>query len=644
MCGISGYWRWQHKAPQQELLNIVWLMSRAIAHRGPDADGHWADAALGLAFGHRRLSILDVSSAGAQPMLSPDGKAVLVLNGEIYNFGELQRELESQSLAPRWRGHSDTEVLLAALRAYGIEKTLSKIQGMFAFAYADLAEKKLFLARDRFGEKPLYVYQDDSSLAFASELKAIRQVPGFDGTLCRDAMAEYLAYAYVPGSRAIYARVQKILPGHFAVLNLASEIPPNLVQISYWSAQESAQLARRHPIFDERVVEKKLEDLLRQSVQSRMVSDVPLGAFLSGGIDSSMIVAMMQQGRTQKIKTYSIGFQEMEYNEAHHARAVAHHLGTDHHEHIVTADEAMAVIPQLSQMYDEPFADSSQIPTFLVSQLARRDVTVALSGDAGDELFGGYNRYRLAPRIWKILRPLPLSFRRAVMTAITRIAPNTLDAAVFALGVLLPKLRQQKLWGDKIHKLADLFDAADEHRLYQRLLSFCPLQWVYGASHAHDQAIDSMGNFLDDMMLHDTLNYLPGDILTKVDRASMAVGLEARVPFLDTELYAFAWSLPQEMKICHNKGKHLLRQVLYRYVPRTLIDRPKMGFGVPIADWLRGPLRPWAEDLLAHNKLTDGEYLNAVAIRQKWDEHQSGSRNWHQQLWAVLMLQAWRNP
>jgi asparagine synthase (glutamine-hydrolysing) len=640
MCGINGYWRWQRDLPQQELLNIIFGMSQAIMHRGPDGDGYWADAALGLALGHRRLSILDLSSAGAQPMVSADGNGILILNGEIYNFNELRAELDAQNLSPAWRGHSDTEILLACLRAYGVTATLAKIQGMFAFAYADLNEKKLFLARDRFGEKPLYFYQDDIGFAFGSELKAIRTLPHFDAALSRNALAEYMAYAYVPGEQAIYGRAHKLAPGHYMVIDLAHAAAPQLKQIAYWSALNTAKAARQNLIHDEASAIDQL--LLKKSVQAQMVADVPLGAFLSGGIDSSAVVALMQANSTQKIKTYSIGFTEASYNEADYARAVAAHIGTDHHEYIVTPQEAMNVIPHLPAIYDEPFGDSSQIPTFLVSQLARRDVTVTLSGDAGDELFGGYNRYFLTPRIWQCLRPLPTAMRHAFMNIITKISPGNVDATVRALSAIIPKLKNIKLAGDKFHKLAGLLDAPDEHGLYHRLHTFWPLDIVQGADGATHETIDDVGSLMDDMMLHDTINYLPGDVLVKLDRASMAVSLESRVPFLNTDLFSFAWSLAPELKTRGGKGKYVLRQMLYRHVPPALIDRPKMGFGVPIGDWLKGPLRPWAEELLTPEKLSDGGYLHAAPILKKWQEHQSGVRNWHYYLWPVLMFQAWR--
>ena len=642
MCGINGYWRWKHDAPQQELLNIVWKMSQAIAHRGPDADGHWADERLGLAFGHRRLSIIDLSSAGAQPMQSADGNGVLVLNGEIYNFAEVRDELNAKGLAPKWRGHSDTEVLLAALRAWGIEQTLQKITGMFAFVYADIANKKLFLARDQFGEKPLYLYQDDTAFAFASELKAIRAIPHFDGAMDRNALASFMAYSYVPGQQAIYARASKLAPGHYAAIDLANAVVPTIKQIPFWSALDVAKKARQNLITDEVAAREQLEVLLKKSVKQQMMADVPLGAFLSGGIDSSAVVALMQSGHTQKIKTYSIGFTEANYNEAGYARAVANYLGTDHHEYTVTPQEAMDVIPKLPQMYDEPFADSSQIPTFLVSQLARRDVTVSLSGDAGDELFGGYNRYILTPKIWKMLAPVPTGLRGAVMKLLQTISPNTVDGAVRALSTLIPKLKQTKQAGNKFHKLVGLLDAVDEEVLYHRLHTFWPLQIVQGADNADHEHIEECGDLMDDMMLHDTINYLPGDILVKLDRASMAVSLESRVPFLDPDLFAFAWSLPHHMKTRHGQGKYLLRQMLCQHVPQALIDRPTMGFGVPIGDWLRGPMRGWAEDLLSESRLSDGGYLHPAAILQKWQEHLSGTRNWQAHLWTVLMFQSWR--
>lgn len=643
MCGIAGYFRFQRDMSADSLQHIVREMSNAIAHRGPDADGHWAYPELGVAFGHRRLAIIDTSPAGAQPMISADGQGILTLNGEIYNFQELRNEYElSRGGAPPggWRGYSDTEVLLEVLRHWGVAATLPKLNGMFAFGYADLSTKKLYLARDRFGEKPLYIYRDTVGLAFASELKAIKTLPHFDSTLDHGAITEYLTYSYVPGSRCIYQHAEKLPPASYLEINLIAG-GMELKYASYWSALHAAQSAQNNLITDETAARAALDQLLRQCVKMRMMSDVPLGAFLSGGIDSSTVVAMMQAQSGSPIKTYSIGFAERNFNEADNARAVAQHLGTDHTEQIVTPAEAMAVIPHLPQMYDEPFADSSQIPTHLVSHLARRHVTVSLSGDAGDELFGGYNRYFHVPRVWQMLAPLPLSLRKFMAQAIKYIPPAKYDAFCTGLGKIIPTLARVKSAGAKLHKLAGLFDAIDEHVLYHRLHTFWPLHSLTQMDDAHHQEIDNVGSLTDDMMLHDTINYLPGDILVKLDRASMAVSLESRVPLLDPELFNFAWSLAPNLKIRNGRGKYLLREVLYQYVPKNLIDRPKMGFGVPVGDWLRGPLNAWAADLLSESALAQHQLFDAGKIQQCWQNHCSGRRNEEHYLWIILMFQSW---
>ncbi len=636
MCGIAGYLSLHKDRREGELKTIIMNMSACLAHRGPDSDGFWTMPELGLAFAHRRLAIIDVSPAGAQPMHSADGQAVLTLNGEIYNFMALRAELERAGAAPAWRGHSDTEVVLAALRHWGVAATLPKLNGMFAFAYADMARRKLYLARDRFGEKPLYIYRDGNSLAFASELKPFRTLPGFDAAINRAAVAEYMAYSYVPEPRSIYERVEKLPVASCMEIDLAGGAAPVVTQ--YWSALTAARNARANLITDEQSAAARLDELLRQSIQLRMMSDVPLGAFLSGGIDSSTVVALMQAQSMRPVKTYAIGFAEANFNEAPHARAVAQHLGTEHTEYVVTSAEAMAVIPQLPQIYDEPFADSSQIPTYLVSKLARRDVTVSLSGDAGDELFGGYNRYFIGPKLWRWLSRLPAPLRAAAARMMTAVPPHRYDQ----LKNILPPFKHMKAVGDKVHKLAGLLDAADEHILYHRMHTFWPLHSIVNHSGGDHKAIDDVGGMTDDMMLHDTINYLPNDILVKLDRASMAVSLESRVPLLDPELFSFAWSLAPDLKIRNGQGKYLLRQVLHKYVPEDLIDRPKMGFGVPIGDWLRGPLRDWAEDLLNPSALSQDNLLSPTPITQKWQEHLSGRRNWQTYLWPVLMLQAWR--
>lgn len=634
MCGIVGFLRLRQDWPEGQLQDVITRMSACLAHRGPDSDGHWQHAPFGLAFGQRRLAIIDLSPAGHQPMMANDGKAVIILNGEIYNFPDLRSELEAVGATAGWRGHSDTEVLLVALRHFGLQETLKKLNGMYAFAYADLDQKKLYLARDRFGEKPLYIYRDADSLAFASELKAFKKLPEFDRTVDTAALAEFMAYAYVPQPRSIYEKAKKLPPGCYAEIDLTHPAAGYHV-VTYWSARDHAVDARKELMTDEAAALQQLDDIARRAVNLRMISDVPLGAFLSGGIDSSTVVALMQAQSSRPVKTYSIGFAEEAYNEAPHAREVANHLGTEHTEQIVTADEAMAVIPYLPQFYDEPFADSSQIPTYLVAKLARQHVTVSLSGDAGDELFGGYNRYFIGAKLWKSLAHFPQPLRALAAKAIIILPPAQIDA-------IFGKAIRSRALGDKAHKLAGLLDAADSHDLYRRLLTFWPLDILNQPHHGEYKPVDSIGSFTDDMMLHDTVNYLPDDILAKLDRACMAVSLEGRVPFLDPELYDFAWSLAPDLKIRNGQGKYLLRQLLYKYVPQQIVDRPKMGFGLPVGDWLRGPLRDWAEELLSERALELDGALRSKPIIEKWQDHLSGHRNWQYHLWPVLMYQAWR--
>lgn len=634
MCGITGYLRHSADWREGDYQNLLRGMTACLTHRGPDSDGLWINPELGVAFGHRRLSIIDLSPAGHQPMISARQTGVIALNGEIYNFEELRQDLNQKGLGISWRGHSDTEVLLEMIQHYGVQESLRRANGMFAFAYADLQQKKLYLARDRFGEKPLYIYHGNGCTGFASELKALKAIPGFDDAIDTSALAEFMSYAYVPQPRSIYASTKKLPPGCYAEIDLSSA-DKSIAIHPYWSANEAAQHGKQTLQTNETAALEQLEDIARRAVKLRMVSDVPLGAFLSGGIDSSTVVALMQAQSSRPVKTYSIGFTEADFNEADHAKEVAKHLGTEHTEQIVTPAEAMAVIPHLPHFYDEPFADSSQIPTYLVSKLARKQVTVSLSGDAGDELFGGYNRYFVGAKLWKIMSKFPVGIRSGLARMMTSLSPQQIDG-------LFGKFISARSLGDKTHKLAKLLDAGDEHLLYNRLHTFWPLDTVAANHNGSHKTIDDIGSFTDDMMLHDTINYLPDDILVKLDRASMAVSLESRVPLLDPELFDFAWSLAPDLKIRNGQGKYLLRQLLYKYVPQSLVDRPKMGFGIPIGDWIRGPMRQWAEELLSEKAIVADGLLKSAPIMQKWQEHLSGRRNWQYYLWPVLMFQAWR--
>lgn len=606
-------------------------MADTLVHRGPDDAGVWIDAACGVALAHRRLSIVDLSPAGHQPMQSVSGRFVMVFNGEVYNHQELRRGLSGFS----WRGHSDTETLLAGFATWGIEATLQRCVGMFAIALWDQQTRTLHLIRDRLGEKPLYygwVGQGSArAFVFGSALKALKAYPSFDATVSRRALAQYLRFMMVPAPLSIYEGIYKLEPGCMLSLPLAAGSGATPAISRWWCLQNVVAEARRQPILDEDAALGALESCLQESVRIQSLADVPLGAFLSGGIDSSLIVSLMQQQSTRAVKTFTVGFEEAGFDESPHARAVARHLGTDHTEFFVTAAEAQAVIPRLPQIYDEPFADSSQIPTFLVSQAARHRVTVALSGDAGDELFGGYNRYFWAPLIWTRLAWLPFAVRRRLGGALQAIQPAAWDS--------VSRLVNVARLGDKTHKLAaSLGSVRSLDDLYWSLLS----EWPEMGS-IPNIALPPGLEPVERMMFRDTMLYLPDDILCKVDRAAMAVSLETRVPFLDHRIVELAWQLPLHMKIRGGQGKWALRQVLYKYVPRELIERPKAGFGIPVGQWLRGPLRDWAEALLDARRLQADGYLPVTQVRQTWHEHLSGRRDWTARLWCVLMFQAWLN-
>lgn len=644
-------------------------MAHAIAHRGPDDAGACADAAAGLALGHRRLSIVDLSPAGHQPMASSGGRYAMAFNGEIYNHLAMRAELLALGAAPAWRGHSDTETLLAGFEQWGVEATLKRAVGMFAIALWDVQARTLHLARDRFGEKPLYYGWAGSgtkrAFVFGSELKALRAFPGFGNAVCRQALAQYMRFMVVPAPRSIYQGIYKLEPGCLLSIQGAAPLtapaeplrPPSvhegLTLSRWWSLGDVVQAGMANPVTDEVEAVDTLEQRLAEAVRLQALADVPLGAFLSGGIDSSAIVALMQRQATRPVKTFTVGFEEAGFDESPYARAVAQHLGTDHTELFVTAAEAQAVIPQLPAMYDEPFADSSQIPTHLVCRAARQHVTVALSGDAGDELFGGYNRYFWGPRIWDKLALLPYAVRNALGAAITGVPVAGWDALSRPFNAVLPGGKGIARAGDKAHKLgSSLRGVRSLDDLYLSLVS----EWQDPAQVVRGEAGPVMEPpcLLDDplpasgvqqsqlrMMYRDSLTYLPDDILCKVDRAAMAVSLETRVPFLDHRVAELAWRLPLGMKIRDGQGKWALRQVLHKHVPRELIERPKAGFGIPVGQWLRGPLRPWAESLLDETRLQAEGYLYPAPIRQKWAEHLGGQSDHTSSLWAVLMFQAW---
>ena len=622
---------------------MIARMVASIRYRGPDDCGVWTDRAKGVGLGHARLSVLDVSSEGHQPMLSASGRYVIVFNGEIYNHLELRQDLGRQS----WRGHSDTETMLACIEAYGVEKILPRLTGMFAFALWDRVDQRLTLARDRMGEKPLYYGWCGGTFLFGSELKALRAYPGWIGRVDRGALACFMRYAYVPLPHSIFDNIRKLIPGTSLVLPIQARPGFWPKPQSFWSAMD---IARQPEISTASEVETvtELDSLLRRAISGQMLSDVPLGAFLSGGIDSSTVVALMQAQSTRSVKTFSIGFAEGGYDEAKHAKEVATHLGTDHTELYVTLDDALAVIPQLPALYDEPFGDSSGIPTYLVSKLARQQVTVSLSGDGGDELFGGYNRYFWGRSIWSRIKPMPVGMRRGVRHLLMLCPPEWWNRAGQVMRTVLPNRLQMSMLGDKIQKLAEVVDVVSPDDLYRRLVSQHRDSGalVIGAEEspiwADEQAASlEREDFSECMMFRDLVGYLTDDILTKVDRAAMAVSLETRIPFLDHRIVEFAWRLPLNLKIRDGQGKWLVRQVLDRYVPRALIDRPKMGFGVPLDSWLRGGLRDWAEELLSEHRLRQEGYVSPELVRHKWEEHLSGRRNWQYWLWNVLMFQAW---
>ncbi|MDP8998569.1 MAG: asparagine synthase (glutamine-hydrolyzing), partial [Myxococcota bacterium] len=631
MCGIAGCIDFGHRATSGELASLVGDMASALAHRGPDDSGIWVDAAAGCALGHRRLSIIDLSPAGHQPMVSPDGRYVIVFNGEIYNYIELRNELLARGHV--FRGHSDTETILAATREWGFEHALERYNGMFAIALWDATERCLYLARDRFGEKPLYYGTAGGCLVFGSELKALRAHPRFDAVIDRDALTQFLRFGYVPAPGSIFTGIRKLPPATWLRIREPTDVDrsPEV----YWSLSEVVQhgIAHRFTGSNDEAVDE-LDRLLRDSIRLRMISDVPLGAFLSGGIDSSTVVALMQAQSDRPVRTFTIGTHDRAYNEAEMASAVARHLGTDHTELYVTASEAQAVIPRLPALYDEPFADSSQIPTFLVAQLARQQVTVALSGDAGDELFGGYTRYFWAEKIWRSIRGLPLAVRKKLASAIRGASSARWDSWFERINSHLPAALQQRTLGDKLQKVAGLMGVADRHELYLRLASTWkdPDAVVLRGSDRTPRltrAAERLGvtAFSEQMMFADTLSYLPDDILVKVDRATMGVSLEGRVPLLDPRLVSFAWQLSPISKVRFGRGKLPLRGVLSRYVPAKLFDRPKMGFGVPIGHWLRGPLRDWAEDLLDERRLRTEGFLDPAPIRAQWLDHVKERRN-----------------
>ncbi len=638
MCGIAGILTSEAGA-REPLERIAGAMADSLAHRGPDDHGVWSDPEAGIALSQRRLSIVDLSPAGHQPMISADGRFIITYNGEVYNFQELRRELEAKGVT--FRGHSDTEVMLEAFSIHGIAPTMKRLIGMFTIGVWDRHKRTLTLMRDRLGIKPLYWAKFGNLFLFGSELKALRAHPGWTPRIDGNAVAAFMRHNYIPAPHTIYEGVHKLEPG--CVLTLPWGGEPIIDR--FWDARVVAKAGLADPIqASDKELTDQLENLLRDAVGRRMVADVPVGAFLSGGIDSSTVVALMKAANAGPVRTYTIGFENSGFDEAEHAAAVARHIGTDHTQLTVTAKDALDVVPKLSEFYDEPFADSSQIPTYLVSAMTRRHVTVALSGDGGDELFAGYNRYQLATRTWRALALLPRSLRSAMSGAITRISADRWSKLL----AFLPAQMRFGQIGDKLHKLASVLSVDDDNALYRRLVTHWePADIMPGALEAkgmlwNPQVTADFPGLLERMQFLDLVTYLPDDILTKVDRASMAVALEARVPLIDHRVVDFAWRLPRAAKLRGGVSKWLLRQVLDRHVPKAMIDRPKMGFGIPLAEWLRGPLKDWAEHLLGEQRLCEVGLVDAARVRQVWAAHLSGQRNHEYMLWNVLMLESWR--
>ena len=643
MCGIAGFIDLNGFSLLQAQ-NIGKSMGKAIQHRGPDDSGLWIEKDYGVVLVHQRLAILDLTQFGHQPMLSGSGRYVICFNGEIYNHKQLRSELDLNGEAPNWRGHSDTETILACFDAYGIKQTLKKLVGMFSIALWDKSTKQIFLARDRMGEKPLYYGKHGKLLLFSSELKALHAHPNFSPNINKDSLSLYIRYNYIPQPFSIYRGIKKLPPGHFVRLKQNTKPEP------FYSLSHTVTSGKMN-IFkgSETEVINRVENTLKNTVKSQMQSDVPLGAFLSGGVDSSLILALMQEQQSRRVQSFSIGFDDKNYNEAPFAKKIAKYIGTDHSELYVDARQARNIIPYLPKIYDEPFSDSSQIPTLLLTQFAKKSVKVSLSGDGGDEIFGGYNRYTWVKRSWPKFRYIPKPFKNLMAKLITSIPPSRWNIIAEPILSIMPQKFQYVNFGDKLHKLSSILNCVSTEELYRTLISNCdtPNDIVISGKEPKtklnfdDGILNALSN-VEKLMFYDTLMYLSDDILVKVDRAAMNFSLETRAPFLDHRLIDLAWQLPFNFKIRNGINKWCLRELLYKRIPKQLIERPKMGFGVPIGDWLKGPLREWVFDLLDKKRMEQSGYFKTSEIHERLEQHISGKKNWQYFLWNILMFETWR--
>jgi asparagine synthase (glutamine-hydrolysing) len=637
MCGLAGF---ISKIPVNNYEEILLNMGKSISHRGPDDFGIWYDENCNVGFSHRRLSILDLSSTGHQPMVSQTNQFIIVFNGEIYNHLELRKNLENDFENISWNGHSDTETILMLFEKRGIVNSIELLIGMFAIVVYDLLNKEIYLFRDRIGEKPIYYGFQGDCFVFASELKPFYKHPNFENVIDKNALALFFKYNYIPCPYSIYKNIFKLEPGSYLIFNIDNF---SINKHIYWDFEKiSIDSSKNKTNLNYEELKEKLNSLIEDSVNQQMISDVPIGAFLSGGIDSSLIVSVMQKNSKIPINTFTIGFNEEGYNEAEYAKKIADHLNTNHTELYVDSEEAFSLIRHLPTIYDEPFSDSSQIPTYLVSKLAKSKVTVALSGDAGDELFAGYNRYILANNIWPKIKILPLFFRRFIFKTCTLLSPQSWENILNFIPIRKLHINN---FGDKLYKFLNIIISENKYQLYDKLVSHWDINdgIVLGLdqNQIHNKVKFKNLHDVERMMATDTMSYLPDDILVKVDRAAMANSLETRVPLLSHIIVEFAWKIPMDFKIKNGKTKIILKDILKTYIPDNLVDRPKMGFGIPLDKWLRGPLKDWAASILSYDKIKEEGILNADLIKSKWDEHQSGKRNWQYHLWDVIVFQLW---